>query len=32
MQFDAEDRVSERGVLRGQPPGWVEQFRAWVRW
>jgi hypothetical protein len=32
MQFDDTDSVSERGVLRGQPPGWVDRFRAWVKW
>ena len=32
MQFDDADCVSERGVLRGQPPGWIDQFRAWVKW
>jgi hypothetical protein len=32
MQFDDADCVSERGVLRGQPAGWVEQFGAWVKW
>jgi hypothetical protein len=32
MQFDDADCVSERGALRGQPPGWVDRFRAWVKW
>jgi hypothetical protein len=32
MQFDAADRVTERDVLRGQPPTWIEQFRARVKW
>jgi len=28
MQFDADDCVTEWGVLRGQPPTWIAQFRA----
>jgi hypothetical protein len=32
MQFDESDCVTERGVLRGQPPGWVDRFRAWAKW
>jgi hypothetical protein len=32
MRFDADDCMTEWGVLRGQPPTWIEQFRAWVKW
>jgi hypothetical protein len=27
VEFEADDRVSERGVLKGQPPSWIDDLR-----
>jgi hypothetical protein len=32
VQFGERDRVSERGVLKGQPPSWLDDLRGRLGW
>jgi hypothetical protein len=32
VEFDDDDRVSERGVLKGRPPTWIDEVRGRLGW